>query len=115
VPVGAASDASTLHVLRLLDHSPRLTQREMARAMGVSLGKANYCLHALLDKGFIKAQNFRRSSHKRGYAYLLTPKGVAAKAELTRSFLARKRKEYDALRLEIERLQEEGGGDSGTL
>lgn len=75
--------------------------------MGVSLGKANYCLRALLARGFVKVQNFRNSTNKPGYVYLLTPKGVAAKAELTRLFLARKREEYDALRLEIERLQRE--------
>lgn len=82
----------------------------MAREMGVSLGKANYCLRALLGKGFVKAQNFRNSPNKRGYVYLLTPEGVAAKANLTRHFLARKREEYDALRLEIERLQRETEG-----
>lgn len=100
-------DSAILRVLRLLEASPALTQREMAREMGVSLGKANYCLRALLGKGFVKAQNFRRSTHKRGYVYLLTPEGVAAKARLTRHFLERKREEYDALRLEIERLQRE--------
>jgi EPS-associated MarR family transcriptional regulator len=102
-------DSSILRVLRLLDSSPRLTQREMAREMGVSLGKTNYCLRALLGKGFVKVQNFRKSTNKRGYVYLLTPEGVAAKADLTRQFLARKREEYDALRLEIERLQRESG------
>ena len=79
----------------------------MARELGVSLGKANYCLRALIGKGFVKAQNFRNSTNKRGYLYLLTPEGVAAKASLTRQFLARKREEYDALRLEVERLQQE--------
>lgn len=73
----------------------------------MSLGKANYCLRALMTKGFVKAQNFRRSSHKRGYVYLLTPEGLAAKASLTRAFLVRKREEYEALRVEIERLQRE--------
>ena len=100
-------DYSILRVLRLLDASPRLTQREMARELGVSLGKANYCLRALTAKGFVKVQNFRKSTNKRGYVYLLTPEGVAAKADLTRHFLARKREEYDALRLEIEGLQRE--------
>jgi EPS-associated MarR family transcriptional regulator len=102
-------DSSILRVLRLLDASPSLTQREMAREMGVSLGKTNYCLRALLGKGFVKVQNFRKSTNKRGYAYLLTPEGVAAKADLTRKFLAHKREEYDALRVEIERLQRESG------
>ena len=73
----------------------------------MSLGKANYLLRALLGKGFVKVQNFRNSSSKRGYAYFLTPEGVLAKAELTRHFLARKIEEYDALRLEIEQLRGE--------
>ena len=82
----------------------------MAQELGMSLGKANYLLKALLSKGFVKVQNFRNSSNKRAYAYLLTPEGVAAKAELTRHFLARKIEEYDALRLEIERLRGESEG-----
>ena len=71
-------------------------------------------LKALLGKGFVKVQNFRNNSNKRSYAYLLTPEGVAAKAELTRLFLARKIEEYDALRLEIERLRAETTGDAQT-
>ena len=106
-PAVLVSDSSILRVLRLLDASPRLTQREMARELGVSLGKTNYCLRALLGKGFVKVQNFRKSTNKRGYVYLLTPEGMAAKANLTRDFLARKREEYDALRLEVEGLQRE--------
>ena len=77
----------------------------MARELGVSLGKANYCMSALIGKGFVKVQNFRNSTNKRAYLYLLTPAGAAAKAKLTREFLAIKRDEYDALRLEVERLQ----------
>jgi EPS-associated MarR family transcriptional regulator len=100
-------DSSLLGVLRLLDASPNRTQREMAHELGMSLGKANYLLRALLGKGFVKVQNFRNSSNKRGYAYFITPEGVAAKAELTRHFLARKIEEYDTLRLEIERLRGE--------
>lgn len=100
-------DSSLLRVLRLLDSSPRLTQREMARELGISLGKANYCLRALIGKGFVKVQNFHNSTNKRAYLYLLTPNGLTAKANLTRNFLARKREEYDALRLEVERLEQE--------
>jgi EPS-associated MarR family transcriptional regulator len=73
----------------------------------MSLGNANYLLQALLTKGFVKVQNFRNNSNNRGYAYLLTPEGIAAKADLTLHFLARKMEEYDALRLEIERLRAE--------
>ena len=82
----------------------------MAQELGMSLGKANYLLKALLDKGFVKVQNFRNNANKLGYMYLLTPEGVAAKAELTRHFLARKVEEYDALRLEIEQLRMESEG-----
>ncbi len=103
----AVPNSAILRALRLLDVTPRMTQREMASEMGVSLGKANYCLRALLEKGFVKVQNFRMSSNKRGYAYLLTPDGVAAKAELTKEFLIMKLAEYDALRIEIEKLQNE--------
>lgn len=79
--------------------------------MGVSVGKANYCLHALVGKGFVKVRNFGNSQHKRKYVYLLTPAGIAAKTELTRRFLEVKRREYDALRLEIERLQQESSAN----
>jgi len=99
-----------LGVLRLLEDSPSRSQREVASELGMSLGKVNYLLKALLDKGFVKIQNFRNSSNKRAYAYLLTPEGVAAKADLTRNFLARKIAEYDALKLEIERLRRESEG-----
>lgn len=85
----------------------------MAHELGMSLGKANYVLRALLGKGFVKVQNFRSSSNKCGYAYYLTPEGAAAKAEITRQFLARKIEEYDALRLEIERLQAENESPTG--
>jgi len=104
------TDQAELGVLRLLEDSPSRSQREVAAELGMSLGKANYLLKALLDKGFVKIQNFRNSSNKRAYAYLLTPEGVAAKADLTRKFLARKIAEYDALKLEIERLRRESEG-----
>src|SRR6478735_8332225 len=106
----SVTDQSELGVLRLLEDSPSRSQREVASELGMSLGKVNYLLKALLDKGFVKIQNFRNSSNKRAYAYLLTPEGVAAKADLTRNFLARKIAEYDALKLEIERLRQESEG-----
>lgn len=102
-----ASDATSLGMLRLLAASPHLSQREVASSVGVSLGKANYCLRALIAKGFVKAENYRKSSNKLAYLYLLTPAGVAAKADLTRQFLARKVIEYEALRQEIEGLERE--------
>ncbi len=100
-------EESHLKVLRLLESDPGLSQRELSRALGISLGKTNYCMRALLDKGLIKMQNFRSSESKLGYAYLLTPAGIAAKAELTRDFLKIKMREYEALKREIEQLQSE--------
>lgn len=100
-------EESHLKVLRLLESDPSMNQRELSQALGVSLGKTNYCIRALLDKGLIKMQNFRNSDNKLAYAYLLTPAGVAAKADLTRRFLQFKLQEYEHLRREIEQLQRE--------
>lgn len=96
-----ASDAR-FRILRLLEADPNLSQRELADALGVSVGKANYSLQALVDKGFVKLQNFRSSRNKLRYAYVLTPAGLAEKAALTAGFLRRKTAEYEALRTEIE-------------
>lgn len=103
----SAHDENHLKVLRLLEADPSLSQRELAEELGVSLGKTNYCIRALLDKGLIKMQNFRNSQNKMAYAYLLTPAGIAAKAELTASFLRIKLREYEVLRREIEELRRE--------
>ena len=94
-----------LKVLRLLQANPQLNQRELADALGVSLGKTNYCLKALLGKGFIKMQSFNKSQNKLAYAYLLTPTGIVEKAGLTVRFLARKVAEFESLTLEIEALK----------
>ncbi|WP_323017826.1 MarR family EPS-associated transcriptional regulator [Castellaniella sp.] len=94
-----------LKVLRLLEADPGLSQRDLSQVLGISLGKTNYCMRALLDKGLIKMQNFRNSENKLGYAYLLTPAGIAAKADLTHRFLKIKVREYELLRHEIEELQ----------
>lgn len=96
-------------VLRLLEANPQMNQREMAAALGVSLGKTNYCLKALLDKGWIKMQNFKNSESKLAYAYLLTPKGIAEKADLASRFLRQKMDEYERLKDEIAALQSEVG------
>jgi EPS-associated MarR family transcriptional regulator len=96
-------------MMRLVGAHPELSQRELASSLGISLGKANYCLRALIAKGFLKAENYRSSKNKMGYLYLLTPAGLAAKAQLTHDFLAIKLREYRALRAEIERLREESG------
>ena len=96
-----------LKVLRLLESQPHMSQRELAQAVGVSLGKTNFCLKALLDKGLLKVQNFQNNQHKLAYAYLLTPAGMAAKTALTGRFLRRKMEEYELLKAEIEALQQE--------
>ena len=98
-----------LKVLRLLDAVPRLSQRDLAGQLGVSLGKVNFCLNALLDRGLLTAQRFQNSQNKLAYAYLLTPSGIAEKAALTSRFLSRKVEEYEALRAEIEALRAETG------
>jgi EPS-associated MarR family transcriptional regulator len=97
------------HLLRLLEDNPEATQRELAEAMGVSVGKANYLLRGLMDKGLVKARNFRRSDNKRAYLYQLTPSGVAEKVRIARRYLARRRAEYERIRAEIEALEAELG------
>ena len=92
-------------LLKLIEANPAIQQREMAKAMGVSLGKANYCLQALVQKGLVKMDNFRRSDNKLGYSYLLTPSGIEEKAKLTVNFLKLKIAEYDTIRNEIEELR----------
>lgn len=94
-------------VLRLLQDNPDLTQRELAEKLGISVGGLNYCLRALMDRGFVKMRNFAHSRNKFGYAYVLTPRGLAEKASITQCFLQRKMKEYEALREEIAALQAE--------
>ena len=107
MPSTSLQEENHLKVLRFLEANPHLSQRELADALGVSLGKTNYCLKALLDKGFIKMQSFKKSQNKLAYAYLLTPTGITEKAGLTVRFLARKVAEYKSLTLEIEALKSE--------
>lgn len=90
-----------LKILNLIADAPELNQRQLAERLGISLGKTNYLIRALLDKGHIKANNFRRSDNKLAYLYLLTPEGARDKLKLTRAYLARKETEYNALRAEI--------------
>jgi EPS-associated MarR family transcriptional regulator len=94
-------------VLRLLESNPHLTQRELSKSIGVSLGGVNYCLNALVAKGSVKIQNFKNNKNKWVYAYLLTPQGVAQKTALTGAFLKHKMKEYQTLKEEIEALSQE--------
>ena len=94
-------------VLRLLEENPEMSQRDLAHAVGISVGGAHYCLNALVEKGLIKIGNFSAARDKRRYAYILTPKGIAEKSALTGRFLKRKMAEYEALKAEIEALQVE--------
>ena len=99
---------TAFRVMRLLEVNPKISQRELAQALGVSLGGVNYCLKALMEKGWVKMRNFQNNPHKHEYAYLLTSKGVAEKAGLMARFLKRKIKEYEALKKEIAGLKREG-------
>ena len=94
-------------LLRLLEAKPELSQRDLARELGASLGKVNYCLNALVDKGLIKVRNFLNNDNKLSYAYLLTPRGIKSKATITAQFLQRKMAEYESLKTEIALLKRE--------
>ncbi len=96
-------------LLKTLEENPGLSQRDLARKLGVSLGKVNYCLNALVTKGSVKVNNFRNSGNKLAYAYLLTPRGIEEKARVTVEFLKYKIQEYERLKKEIEELQREAG------
>ena len=106
-----ASESLELAAMRAVAETPAASQRRLAATMGISLGKTNFLLRALLDKGLVKSENFRRSDNKMAYLYLLTPSGVAAKARLTRDYLHRKEREYALLQAEIARLRTEVGDD----
>ena len=104
-------------VMRILQENPDLTQRELAEKLGVSVGGLNYCLKALMDKGWVKMQNFQNSKNKFKYVYLLTPQGIAEKVALTSRFLERKMLEYETLIAEIESLHQDvqSAGKKDTL
>ena len=101
------SEERQLQALRVLENNPEMTQRDLADLLGVSLGATNYCLRALVEKGWIKLDNFQNNPSKLGYLYLLTPLGIAAKTKLTAQFLKRKLEEYEVLKVEIEQLKSE--------
>ena len=92
-------------MLRLLEQNPEMSQRDLAKALGISTGSTHYVLRALIDKGLVKLGNFSASADKRRYAYVLTPKGLAERAALTRQFLIRKMAEYELLKAEIEEVR----------
>jgi EPS-associated MarR family transcriptional regulator len=101
------AEAARLAVLRLLQQRPDMSQRDLSEALGLSLGKTHYVLHSLLDRGLVKAGNFRRSGNKLAYAYMLTPTGLREKLRLTRAFLQRKEGEFEQLRHTIAALKSE--------
>jgi EPS-associated MarR family transcriptional regulator len=92
-------------VLKMIEANPQISQRELASALGVSLGKANYCLRALVEKGWVKARNFKNAKNKVAYSYIMTPRGIEEKSKITVSFLATKISEYEALKEEIDDLR----------
>tara|TARA_R100001244_G_C5138244_1_gene127356 strand:- start:4 stop:360 length:357 start_codon:yes stop_codon:yes gene_type:complete len=108
------SDDVSFRVLRLLQETPDLSQRQIASALGVSVGAVNYCLRALAQKGQIKVRNFQSSDSKLRYAYILTPRGMAEKTRLTGTFLKRKMAEYEVLKAEIARLETELAPDHAS-
>jgi EPS-associated MarR family transcriptional regulator len=108
------SDDIHYRLLKILQERPDASQRQLAEALGFSLGKINYCVKALLDKGWVKAKNFRNSKNKLAYAYVLTPSGIDAKARITARFLKRKMVEYEALKAEIAQLKAEVGQADGA-
>jgi EPS-associated MarR family transcriptional regulator len=101
------SDEYRYKILKAVQAEPQISQRDLARTLGISLGKANYCLNALIEKGLIKANNFKNSRNKKAYMYLLTRRGIAEKTRATLRFLRRKTDEYEALQREIEILKRE--------
>ena len=104
-----AQEDVRFRVLRLLQENPEMSQRDIAAAVGISIGGVHYCLNALIEKGMVKLGNFSAAQDKRRYAYILTPKGLSEKAALTSRFLKRKMEEYEALKEEIDALQNEMG------
>ena len=101
------NDEYRYKILKRLEADPEISQRELAGELGISLGRANYCIQALIEKGLVKANNFRNSKNKKGYAYLLTPRGIEDKAKMTVEFLKIKLAEHEALTKEISGLQAE--------
>ncbi len=93
----------------MIAQNPNINQRELSQKLGISLGKANYCLKALIEKGWVKAQNFKNNKNKLSYMYLLTPSGIEEKARVTLRYLRRKMQEYDELKAAVEELKREVG------
>jgi len=101
------TDETRYRILKVLEADPQASQRRIADELGISLGRVNFCVQALIQKGLVKANNFRNSTNKRAYLYHLTPRGIEDKAKVTARFLKRKLEEYEALKREVEQLQRE--------
>lgn len=108
-------DAARYRVLKLIQQHPDMSQRELARALGISLGKANYCLRALVERGFVKVRNFKNAENRRGYVYYLTQRGMEEKARVTMEFIRRKLNEFEALKVELERLKADEAAIAAAL
>ena len=101
------NEETSYKLFNLVEQQPDISQRELAKEMGISLGKTNYCLKALMNKGWLKANNFKNSNNKIAYAYVLTPRGLREKAKITTLFLKHKVREYELLKSEIKQLRQE--------
>ena len=101
------TDETRYRILKLLEAEPHASQRRIAEDLGISLGRVNFCVQALIEKGLVKANNFRNNANKRAYLYLLTPRGIEEKAVVTARFLKRKLDEYESLKREVQELQQE--------
>ena len=104
-------DSIHYHLLKQIQDNPGITQRQLAQKSGISLGKTNYCINALIEKGLVKVDNFKNSKNRSAYLYKLTPKGLEEKSKVTFRFLQRKLEEYEAIKSEIEELKVEIGED----
>lgn len=104
---GRLENEEALRIFREINRSPEMTQREFSSRLGISLGKVNFLINALIQKGFVKVENFKKSSSKSKYLYCLTPRGIEEKSRMTYLFLKRKMREYEHLELEIQQLREE--------
>lgn len=103
------SEEERFKLFRLIEANPEMSQRDLARALGISLGKVNYCINALVARGWVKATNFKNSKNKAAYMYFLTPRGIQEKAAVTATFLQHKMQEHDALKNEIDAIRRQAG------
>jgi EPS-associated MarR family transcriptional regulator len=101
------NDENRYKILKLLESNPEVSQRELAKTLGISLGKANYCLKAIIEKGWVKVSNFKKNPNKKPYVYLLTPRGIEEKSKVTLRFFKYKQSEYALLQVELEELRKE--------